>query len=65
VPRFFHLADLHLGRVFHGESLLEDQSHILELVVNQVKAERPDAVILAGDLFDRAVPPAGAMGSSG
>ncbi|MDF1567143.1 MAG: exonuclease SbcCD subunit D [Spirochaetaceae bacterium] len=61
MPRFFHLADLHLGRVFHGESLLEDQSHILELVVTRVIEEQPDAVILAGDLFDRAVPPAGAM----
>ena len=61
MPRFFHLADLHLGRVFHGESLLDDQSHILELVINQAKDDEPDAVILAGDLFDRAIPPAGAM----
>ena len=55
--RFLHTADWHLGRLFHARSLLEDQAHILGQFVELVKAERPDAVLIAGDVYDRAVPP--------
>lgn len=61
MPRFFHFADLHLGRVFHGDSLLEDQADLIEQILSIVRAEEPDAVILAGDIFDRSVPPVGAV----
>jgi len=55
--RFLHTADWHLGRLFHARSLLEDQAHILGQFVELVRAERPDAVLIAGDVYDRAVPP--------
>jgi len=61
MPRFFHLADLHLGRVFHGESLLEDQAHVLAQVKDICSSHPPDAIVLAGDLFDRSLPPVEAM----
>jgi DNA repair protein SbcD/Mre11 len=59
--RIAHLADLHLGRVFHGISLLDDQRHALEQVVSILRAERVDALVLAGDLYDRALPGADAV----
>ncbi len=55
--RFLHTADWHLGRLFHARSLLEDQAHMLDQFVAQVHALRPDAVLIAGDVYDRAVPP--------
>ncbi|MFO0609053.1 MAG: exonuclease SbcCD subunit D [Polyangiales bacterium] len=59
--RIAHLADLHLGRVFHGTSLLDDQRHALERVVELLRAERADVLVLAGDLYDRALPGAEAV----
>jgi exonuclease SbcD len=61
MPRFFHLADLHLGRIFHGEALLEDQAHIIRQISDICAADPPDALIIAGDIFDRAIPPVEAM----
>src|SRR3954451_9577055 len=55
--RFIHTADWHLGRLFHGVHLTEDQHHALMQLVDLVKQERPDAVLVAGDIYDRAVPP--------
>ncbi len=59
--RIAHLADLHLGRVFHGMSLLEDQRHALERVVAALRDERAEVLVLAGDLYDRALPGADAV----
>ena len=59
--KLLHLADLHLGKALHGRELYDDQRHALAQVVAAAKAERPDAVILAGDVFDRAVPPVEAI----
>lgn len=55
--RFIHTADWHLGRLFHGVHLTEDQAYVLEQFVELVREARPDAVLLAGDIYDRAVPP--------
>jgi exonuclease SbcD len=55
--RFIHTADWHLGRLFHGVHLTDDQHHALMQVVQVVKEERPDAVLVAGDIYDRAIPP--------
>src|SRR3954463_2098024 len=55
--RFIHTADWHLGRLFHGVHLTEDQHHALMQLVDLVREERPDAVLVAGDIYDRAVPP--------
>ena len=59
--RFLHSADWHLGRVYHGVSLLEDQAHALQQFVRIAADTRPDAILLAGDIYDRSVPPAEAV----
>jgi DNA repair protein SbcD/Mre11 len=55
--RFLHTADWHLGRLFHGVRLTDDQRHVLEQVVEVARDGRPDVVLVAGDVYDRAVPP--------
>ena len=59
--RFIHTSDWHLGRLFHHVHLTEDQAHVLEQFVALVKDAQVDAVLIAGDLYDRAVPPAEAV----
>jgi exonuclease SbcD len=60
--RFLHTADWHLGRTLGGFSLREEQAHMLGVEFPRlVRETRPDAVLLAGDVFDRAVPPAEAV----
>ncbi|MFO0629223.1 MAG: exonuclease SbcCD subunit D [Polyangiales bacterium] len=54
--RLAHLADLHLGRVFHANSLVEDQAYALAQVLDVLRRDGVDAVLLAGDLYDRALP---------
>ena len=56
--RFLHTADWHLGRIFYGQYLTEDQAHVLEhQFFTILKEEKIDGILLAGDVFDRAVPP--------
>jgi exonuclease SbcD len=55
--RLLHTSDWHLGRTLHEASLLADQSWVLDRLVEAVASERPDAVVIAGDIYDRAVPP--------
>lgn len=55
--KFFHTADWHLGKLVQGMSMTEDQSFILDQFIQVVKEEKPDAIVIAGDLYDRAVPP--------
>lgn len=55
--KFIHLSDLHLGKRVHGFSMLEDQKYILEQIIQIVKQEQADGVLLAGDLYDKPVPP--------
>jgi exonuclease SbcD len=59
--RFLHTSDWHLGRLFHGTSLLDEQSAAVERMVEVATEQRVDAVLIAGDLFDRAIPPAPAV----
>jgi exonuclease SbcD len=59
--KFFHTADWHLGKLVHGVYMTEDQEYILERFMEDIERERPDAVVIAGDLYDRAVPPAEAV----
>ncbi len=59
--KLLHLSDLHLGKRLHEMSLLEDQAYILEEILQIAEAERPDAVVVAGDVYDKAVPPAEAV----
>ncbi|MBR1496551.1 MAG: exonuclease SbcCD subunit D [Oscillospiraceae bacterium] len=55
--KLMHLSDLHLGKRLNGFSLLEDQAYILDRIVEAADAERPDAVLIAGDVYDKPVPP--------
>jgi DNA repair protein SbcD/Mre11 len=55
--RLLHTSDWHLGRSLHDESLLSDQRHALGQVLAAVRDERPDVLVVAGDIYDRAVPP--------
>lgn len=59
--RFLHTADWHLGRVYHGLSLLEDQARVLKDFIRLADDVRPDAILIAGDVYDRSVPPADAV----
>ena len=59
--KLVHLSDLHLGKRLNEFSLLEDQETILGEILNIVDREKPDAVLLAGDLYDKSVPPAEAV----
>lgn len=59
--KFFHTADWHLGKLIQGVYMTEDQEYILKQFTQAVKEEKPDAVIIAGDLYDRAVPPTEAV----
>lgn len=59
--KFFHTADWHLGKLVHGVSMTEDQEFVLQHFIAKVEEENPDAVIIAGDLYDRAVPPTEAV----
>lgn len=59
--KLIHLSDLHLGKRIYGYSMLEDQEFILTQILNIVDDEKPDAVVIAGDIYDKAVPPAEAV----
>lgn len=59
--KLFHTADWHLGKLVQGVYMTEDQRFVLEQLLTAVQEERPDAVIIAGDLYDRAVPPTEAV----
>lgn len=59
--RLLHSADWHLGRIYHGVSLLAEQTHVLGQFVQLAATHRPDAILIAGDVYDRATPPAEAV----
>ena len=59
--KLIHLSDLHLGKRFNEFSMIEDQKYILTEIINIVEAEHPDAVLIAGDVYDKSVPSAEAV----
>lgn len=59
--RILHTSDWHIGRQFHNQALLEDQAQVLEQVLTIVEADQVDVVVIAGDIYDRSVPPADAV----
>lgn len=59
--KLFHIADLHLGKRMEEFSMLEDQAHILGEIIRCIDDEQPDAVLIAGDVYDKAVPSAEAV----
>ncbi len=54
--KLIHLSDLHLGKRLNSVSFLEDQEYILRQILQIVEGERPQGVILAGDIYDKAIP---------
>ena len=59
--KFIHTADWHLGKLVHGVYMTEDQRFLLNQFISLVEEEKPDAVVIAGDLYDRSVPPTDAV----
>ncbi|MBP3927836.1 MAG: exonuclease SbcCD subunit D [Clostridium sp.] len=59
--KLIHLSDLHIGKRVNEFSMLEDQKYILAQILTIIDKERPDGVILAGDIYDKPVPPAEAV----
>ena len=54
--KFVHISDLHIGKRVNEKSLMEEQKHILERICCIVEEEKPDAVLIAGDVYDKPVP---------
>lgn len=59
--KLIHLSDLHLGKRVNEFSMLEDQRYILTEIIRVIDAEQPDAVLIAGDVYDKPVPSAEAV----
>ena len=59
--KFIHTSDWHIGRQFHNVSLLDDQRHVLDQLIDHIDTQKVDAVVIAGDIYDRAIPPAAAV----
>ena len=54
--KFIHLSDLHLGKRVFDYNLSEDQEYILQEILKVIDSESPDAVLIAGDIYDKSVP---------
>ena len=54
--RFFHLSDLHIGKHLHLYNLAQDQKYILKQIVEKAQEYHPDAIVIAGDIYDKSVP---------
>lgn len=59
--KFVHLSDLHIGKRVNNFSMIEDQQYILQEIMHIIDCEKPDAVLIAGDVYDRTLPPAEAV----
>ena len=59
--KFFHLSDLHIGLKLIERDLREDQEYIFEQIIRLAKEQQPDAMVIAGDIYDKAVPSAEAV----
>lgn len=59
--KIIHLSDLHLGMRFYEFSLIDDQKYILDQILEIIRAQKPDAVCIAGDVYDKSIPPVEAV----
>ncbi|MCG9677295.1 exonuclease SbcCD subunit D [Vibrio sp. Isolate24] len=59
--KFLHTSDWHLGRQFHNVSLLDDQKAVLTQLIEYIQIHPVDALVIAGDIYDRSVPPTAAI----
>lgn len=55
--KFIHTGDWHIGKVVNEFSMIEDQKHVLNELMEIIEEEKPDALVIAGDLYDRSIPP--------
>lgn len=56
--KILHLADLHIGKIVLEQSMLEDQKYMLDKIIQKIKEEKIELVLISGDVYDRSVPPA-------
>lgn len=54
--KFFHLSDLHIGKMLNGYSLKENQEEVLRQIVDYAARHRPEAVLICGDIYDKTTP---------
>ncbi|MDI9216910.1 exonuclease SbcCD subunit D [Clostridium tertium] len=59
--KIFHMGDWHIGKLVNGFYMTEDQEFIIEQIYEAIEKEKPDVVLIAGDLYDRSVPPVHAV----
>ena len=59
--KLFHISDLHIGKILHEVNLLEEQKIVLAQVLALVDLHMPDGILIAGDIYDKAVPSAEAV----
>lgn len=59
--KLIHLSDLHLGKRVNEYSMIEDQKYILDRIIDIIDSEKPDGIIIAGDVYDKTIPPAEAV----
>jgi len=59
--KFIHTSDWHIGRQLHNQSLIEDQAFVLEQIIDLAVEHEVDAVVVAGDIYDRKIPPVQAV----
>ena len=60
--KLLHLSDLHIGKIVNRYSMIDEQKHVFEQIIEYIKTEQPNAVIIAGDVYDRAIPGVEAVG---
>lgn len=59
--KILHLSDLHIGKIVLEQSMLEDQKYMLDQIIDEIKKEKIEVVLISGDVYDRSVPPADAV----
>lgn len=59
--KIIHTSDWHLGKIFHNRYLTDDQEYVLQQLIDIIKNEKPDILIISGDIYDRAIPPVEAI----
>lgn len=59
--KIIHLADMHLGKILQEQSLIEDQEYMLNKIIELIKEQNIEAIVISGDIYDRSVPPTEAV----
>ena len=59
--RIFHMGDWHIGKLVNGFYMTEDQKYVIEQLYKAIEEKKPDVIIIAGDLYDRSIPPVQAV----